>query len=91
VSITGTRFTALAAFPPGAVVTVYDHGTTTPATLYATAAGTTSLTNPLPADAGGSVTFYAAAGTYDIGCALGDIDHRVPVTVAPNPSLSWPG
>lgn len=48
----------------GCTVTVYNTGTTTPASLYQTSAGTAKA-NPITADATGYYWYYAAAGRYD--------------------------
>jgi hypothetical protein len=90
-TVSGARFTALAAFPPSAAVTVYDHGTTTKATLFATSGGATALSNPVVADTHGNVTFYVSTGTYDLAADLQGVDTRITVAVAPSPSLAWPG
>lgn len=85
------RFTAVSGFPPGAQVSVFDHGTRTLATLYATRSGTTTVANPLPAGANGNLTFFAAYGTYDLVVTGGDIAETVTVCVRPDPLNVWPG
>ena len=50
----------------GAIVSVYDTGTTTLATLYADEDETTTIDNPLTSNSNGQSLFYVAAGLYDI-------------------------
>lgn len=59
-----------------AEITVYDANTTNLSTLYADAAGTVSLSNPIQSDVDGGFLFYAAAGEYDI-YYLGEWKYRI--------------
>jgi hypothetical protein len=70
-----TRPTTGAALP-GAKVTVYLAGTTTPATLYNAAGG--GISNPATADASGLIGFAAANGSYDFSAASADGSYVVP-------------
>jgi hypothetical protein len=49
---------------PGASITVYIAGTSTPATLYSDE-GMTPLANPVTSDSKGRYSYYAANGVYD--------------------------
>lgn len=61
-SITGANGVAAT----GAVVTVLNYGTTTPASIFSDAAGLVAKTNPIAADATGYFDFYAADGRYSL-------------------------
>lgn len=50
---------------PGASITVYNAGTSTPATIYLSNGGAATA-NPLTADSTGMFYFYAADGRYDL-------------------------
>lgn len=49
-----------------AAVNVFLTGTSTPATIYANAAGTVAGTNPVLTDGFGNLKFYSEPGTYDL-------------------------
>lgn len=67
----------------GATVTVYQHGTTTPATLYTDRTKATTATNPVTTDASGNLVFWADPGLYDVTAASGG---TVVVAVVPDPA-----
>lgn len=67
----------------GVAVTVYQHGTTTPATLYTDRTKTVQASNPVTTDASGNLVFYAAPGLYDVTAASGGtVTVAVPVDPA---------
>ncbi len=72
VRVTGNASTTLvmASFPV-CLVTVYQTGTFTPATIYADNAGTV-LANPFTADSFGHYFFYAVNGRYDVTVSGGN-------------------
>lgn len=74
-------------FPNGALAVntpavVFPINSNAPASLFSDAAGTIPLPNPLPTDAFGVLTFYAAAGSYWIHIDTESFD----VTIPPPPS-----
>ncbi len=66
---------------PGQLVTVYNVGTTTLATLYTDNTATTTVPNPTTTDSLGNLTFYALPGRYTLSSAAG----RTTVAVVPDP------
>lgn len=69
----------------GVTVHVYAQGTTTHIPLYANAAGTVPLANPLTTDGGGLLAFYSDPGFYDLSAngALVTIQVVGPLILAP--------
>lgn len=65
--------------PPS--ITVYNHGTTTPSTLYTDATATATASNPFTSDQFGDAMFFAADGDYDVAVTLGDSTDTFTVTV----------
>lgn len=54
-----------------ASISVYNYGTTTLASLFADAAGATTLANPLTSSSAGYFEFYAADGRYTLSISVG--------------------
>lgn len=82
-------------FPDGILAanvpaTVFPNGVNAPAALFADAAGTIPLANPLPTDGAGVLTFYAAAGDYWIHIDTESFDVTLP-PAAPGPFLPLSG
>jgi hypothetical protein len=90
-TIVAGRFTALAAFPPLAVVSVYTVGTTTLAALYADKITGTAAPNPVTADLFGDLSFFATPGDLTLFTQTGDAGRSVTVTVPADPTEAWPG
>lgn len=77
----GPKFISGAGYA-GRVAAVYEHGTTTLATLYTSAAKTSTTPNPTALDDNGLLSFYAVPGLYDVHIG-GGVET---VTVDPDPS-----
>lgn len=74
-------------FPNGALAVntpavVFPINSNAPASLFSDAAGTIPLPNPLPTDAFGVLTFYAAAGSYWIHIDTESFDVTIPPPAA---------
>lgn len=65
------------------LVTVYEHGTNTLATLYTDTSKATTTANPVSTDASGNLTFFADPGQYDL--LPSGYANRVEVLVPLNP------
>lgn len=63
----------------GATVTVYVHGTSTVATLYADRTKGATAANPTVTDANGNLVFYADPGLYDCVATTGSFTVAVPI------------
>lgn len=85
------RFTAVRAFPPGASVTVLQHGSTTKASLYTNSTTGTAAPNPVTADDQGSLTFFAAPGTVDLVIDVQGVAETITVPVVTASTNAWPG
>jgi hypothetical protein len=81
----GTANKTMKSFP-SCLVTVYNSGTTTLATLYADNSGT-SKANPFTAAATGQWHFYASDGRYDVRLSGGGIS--TPFTLSDFKALDW--
>jgi hypothetical protein len=68
---------------PNTPVTVYNHGTTTPASLYTDQTRGTAATNPVDTDANGKLLFFANPGLYDLVVEVGGIVTPLTVQVLP--------
>ena len=64
-------------------VTIYPHGSGTPATLYTDQTMGTTTTNPLNTDGLGNLIFYAAPGLYDLAFTVGGVATTQTVEVYP--------
>ena len=64
-------------------VTVYPHGSGTPASLYTDQTMGTATTNPISTDGLGNLTFYAAPGLYDLAFTVGGVATTQTVEVLP--------
>lgn len=84
------RFVSLGA-PSDTVVEVCEVGTTTAASLYTDTSSGDAAPNPITTDGYGMLTFFAAAGHYDLVFVSDDTRRRVTVTVQPDPAQPWPG
>lgn len=65
--------------PP--TVSVYNHGTTTLATLYTDKTAAATAANPIVVASLGDLSFFAAAGDYDISVTLGEETDTFTVSV----------
>lgn len=68
-----------AASPPQ--VSVFNHGTSTLATLYTDKTAGTTAANPITVGSLGDLSFFAAAGDYDVEVTLGEETDVFTVTV----------
>ena len=64
-------------------VTVYPHGSGTPASLYTDQTMGTASTNPISTDGLGNLTFYAQPGLYDLAFTVGGVATTQTVEVLP--------
>lgn len=74
---------------PGASITVYNAGTSTPATIYLSNGGAATA-NPLTADSTGMFYFYAADGRYDIVITSGTSTKTISDILLEDPSDASP-
>ena len=71
-------------------VSVFDVGTTTPASLFTDGISGIAAANPVETDAQGNLTFYAAPGDYDLIYVRGDVELRTTITVGAPPATEVP-
>jgi hypothetical protein len=85
------RFTSMDAFVGGELVSVFDTGTTTLASLYTDKITGTLASNPVTTDEFGTLQFFAVPGDYDLVFPAGDLSRTITITVQPDPTNAWPG